>query len=294
MTRSLVLEPTDSDDEVALADWLETTMLVEQSSYISRAKIRKHIRSLFAEDQPDVVVEILLREIGRRKRQCEGAYPFEQAKTGVRQVSNKGGTAYLFMLCISASKPYRDEHRQSDTDELFDSLVLDALLNYLGKGSQGVRFGAPGSDGRPANFRDAINWLAKMMNLPAGAGHPRKTGGDRGLDVIAWRPFRDKRSGYIVLLAQCTVQRDWVGKAKDLDCDAWRGWIDLGKDPHLILAIPSVVARDYDKWDEVRRIVHSVLDRLRLTELLGGVKLKREGEIRTWIASEIVRMGGVR
>ena len=292
MAGRYIIVPTDTDDEVALADWLEATMLVERRSYIPRARIRKYIKSLFAEDQPDIVVEVLLREIGRRRRYCASAYPFEQEDSGVKYTQSKEGTPYLFMLCISVSRPYRDEHRQSDTDQLFDSLVLDALKKYLGTGSDGVRFGAPASGKRPPNFRDGIYWLAQKMNLPTGRGSPRKTAGDGGLDVIVWRPFRDRRSGYLVLLAQCTVQRDWVSKAKDLTEDIWRGWIDLGKDPHLILAIPFVIQRNYDKWDDLRRLVHTLLDRLRLAELLENANLQSTDNMQAWIASEIVRMGG--
>src|SRR6266568_3070197 len=276
MAESYIFEPTDTGDEVALAGWLEATMLVESRSYMPRARIRKHIKSLFAEDEPDVSVEMLLREVGRRRRQCPTGYPFEEEASGVRYKRSKTATPYLFMLCISTSKPYRDERRHSDTDELFDSLALDALRKYLGAGAEGIRFGAPASGRRPLNFQEAIHWLAEKMNLSPGKGSPRRTPGDGGLDVIAWRPFRDHRSGYLVLLAQCTVQRDWVTKAKDLTEDIWRGWIDFGKDPHLVLAIPFAIPRNYEKWDDLRRLVHTVLDRLRLAELLEDAKLRRE------------------
>jgi len=294
MADSNILVPTDTDDEIALADWLEATMLIEGRSYIPRAKIRKYIKSIFAEDQPDVCVEILLREIGRRRRHCGSAYPFNEEGSGVKYTQSAVGTPYVFMLCISVSKPYRDEHRQSDTDELFDSLVLDALRKYLGLGTVGVRFGAPASGRRPRNFQEAIYWLAETMNLPKGTGTPRRTGGDGGLDVIVWRPFRDRRSGFLVVLAQCTVQRDWVIKAKDLTEDIWRGWIDMGKNPHLALAIPFVVPFKYEKWDELRRLVHTLLDRLRLTELLEDAKPANQNDMQTWISSEVIRMGGTR
>jgi hypothetical protein len=194
------------------------------------------------------------------------------------------------MLAISVSRPYREEQRQRDTDALFDQLVLDALKRYLGSGCKGLRFGAPASGTRPKNFRDAIAWLAKELNLPLGRGHARPTGGDGGLDVIAWRPFRDGRSGFLVVLTQCTVQRDWVGKARDLAQDVWRGWIDLGKDPHLVLAVPFIVAVNYPKLDELRRTVHAVFDRLRLCELLEGATLTDSGATKTWLGNEVHRI----
>jgi len=290
---SQVVAPTDTDDEVGLADWLEATMLVEQRVHMPRARIRKYVRSLFAiEDEVEITVDVLLREISRRQRLCPAAYPFADHGTGVRYVQSPNAVPYLFLLSISVSKRYREEARYRDTDELFDYLVLDALTGYVGKGSCGVRFGAPKSGKRPPNFRDAIGWLAKQMNLPLGRGQARPTGGDGGLDVIVWRQLRDKRSGFLILLAQCTVQKDWVGKAKDLQQDVWRGWIDFGKEPHLVLAIPFVVPLNFAKWDELRRTVHTVLDRLRLCELLEGDTLSRQNDTAKWIAGELKRMQG--
>lgn len=287
-----LLSPTDIDNEVGLADWLEATMLLEAKEYVPRAKIRKYLRSLFSEDQPDVAVDVLLQEIARRQRNCQSAYPFMDDGSGVRLKKTATAIPYLFMLCISTSKPYRDEHRYSDTDELFDSLVLQALTNYIGKGGKGVRFGAPASGKRPKNFQEGIEWLARQLNLPQGRGKPRRTGGDGGLDVIVWRPFRDRKGGFLILMAQCTVQLEWISKAKDLHEDIWRGWIDLGKDPHLVLAIPHVIPANYDKWDDLRRLVHTAVDRLRLAELMNGAPLTGGDEMKKWIASEVVRMGG--
>ncbi len=288
----LLLGPTDLDDEVSLADWLEATMVVENREFVSRARIRKYLRAVFADDQPDVPVEILLGEVARRSRHAQRLYPFWTDGSGVRYTRSLAATPYLFMLCLSVSKPYRDEHRYKDTDELFDSLVLDALKSYLGRGGQGVRFGSPGSGRRPANFRDGITWLRQEMNLGPGAGRPRPRSGDSGLDVIAWRPFRDGHSAYIVVLAQCTVQLNWPVKARDVTEDTWRGWIDFAKDPHLALAIPFVIPQSSRHWDELRRDVHTILDRLRLAELLEDVSLKAEAKIQQWIASEVHRMGG--
>jgi hypothetical protein len=285
-----IVGPTDSSDEVALADWLEATMLAEKAAYLSRAKIRKYLKSLFLEEEHDIAIEIALDEVARRSRICGDAYPFSQAQSGIRFEPTLKATAYLFMLCISVSKSYRIEKRQKETDRLFDSLVVDALKRYLGSGSMALRFGAPASDSRPSNLRDAIAWLARTLKLPLGAGRARSTGGDSGLDVVAWRPFGDTRTGYLLILAQCTVQIDWFDKAKDLAEDSWRGWIDLGKAPHLALAIPFVVGRRYEKWDELRRLVHTALDRLRLCELLGTTTLGDQAAAAAWTAKEAVQL----
>ena len=290
MIGAQITAPTDANDEAGLADWLEATLLVEKRKHLPRARIRKYVKELLADEDADVTVDVVLQEIGRRQRICRGAYPFAEDGSGLVYTSSKAALPYLFMLAIATSRPYRAEGRQQDTDELFDVLVLDALKRYAGTGCDGVRFGAPASGKRPPNFRDAIGWLAKRMRLPLGTGRSRPTAGDGGLDVVVWRRFRDERTGYLVILAQCTVQADWFGKARDLEEDVWRGWIDFGKDPHLVLAIPFVVPKDFKKWDDLRRTVHTVLDRLRLCELLESASITRASETAKWLMDEVRRM----
>lgn len=280
----------DAHDEVGLTDWIEASMLSEQRAHMPRARIRKHVASTLAADEPEMMVETILKEVARRKRCCPTTYPFSEDGSGIRYEVGVAAVPYVFMLAISTSQPYRDERRHAETDGLFDHLVLDALKRYAGMGSIGHRFGAPASGNRPSNFRDAVTWMAREMRLPSGRGNARPTAGDGGLDVVVWRPFRDARSGFSVLLAQCTVQVDWFGKARDLAQDVWRGWIDFGKDPHLVLAIPFVIPMGYPKWDELRRTVHTVLDRLRLCELLEACVLTEQVDTAKWVASEIARM----
>lgn len=290
MIAAQIASPTDANDEIGLADWLEAILLIEQRKHMPRARIRKYVKERLADDDPDVTVDVVLQEIGRRQKLCRTAYPFTEDGSNVYFTSSGAALPYLFMLAIATSRPFRAESRQKETDELFDYLVLDALKQYLGSGCEGVRFGAPASGKRPANFRDAIGWLAKQMKLSTGTGRARPTAGDAGLDVVAWRRFRDDRSGYLVILAQCTVQVEWVEKARDLAEDVWRGWIDFGKDPHLALAIPFVVPKDFKRWDALCRRVHTVLDRLRLCELMGATAMTRRTEAARWVTEEIKRM----
>jgi hypothetical protein len=128
------------------------------------------------------------------------------------------------------------------------------------------------------------------MKLPIGRGHARSHSGDGGLDVAAWRPFRDGRPGHIVLLGQCTVERDWFHKAKDLGEDSWRGWIDFAKAPHLVLAVPYVIPDAFEKWDELRRLTHTALDRMRLCELLENCAPSRAPAMKRWVVNEVARM----
>jgi hypothetical protein len=96
---------------------------------------------------------------------------------------------------------------------------------------------------------------------------------DGGVDVVAWRPFPDGRSGFPVLLAQCTLEKDFAHKAADIELRLWSGWLAMDVDPATALAIPDVVPAG-EEWNRLAaRTV--VLDRIRLASLLAGEESPR-------------------
>jgi hypothetical protein len=238
----------------------------------------------------DVALEFVLREVGRRRALAREAYPFEEVGGGIELRNADGALPYVFMLCASASPLVRRERRYAEIDGLFDSLVLDALCVYLGQHSRGVRFGFPPSGGRPTGFYDALDWLAARMGLHRGPSRAKPDRKDGGVDVVAWSPFSDGRTGFVTLLAQCTVQLDWTPKARDTIPDVWNGWLDLGKIPMTCLAIPHAIPPVFEKWDEIRRTVHVLLERFRLASLLASKPLTSRAEALAWVKNELARL----
>ncbi len=218
------------------------------------------------------------------------SYPFEVDANYVKLAQNENTLSYLFLLTLCASEPLRSEKRQGQVEIMVDMLVLDALASYLSGGSLGVHFGWPTSGNRPPAFPAAIEWLANQLGLKLGKGKLRAARQDGGVDVVVWRPFKDRREGFVTILAQCTIAVDWPEKAKDIVIDLWRGYIDFGKDPIACLAIPWVIPQPFEKWDELRRTVHFVLDRIRLCELLDGAELSQRNEISDWMRAEVGAM----
>lgn len=125
-----------------------------------------------------------------------------------------------------------------------------------------------------------------MLGLGKGTGYRQPTKKDGGVDVVAWRPFRDKRAGFVTVLAQCTVRIDWVDKARDIVPDLWTGYIDFGKSPITSLVVPFAIPRSFERWDELRRTVWLVIDRLRLCELLEKAEIKFRDDLQSWFEKE--------
>ena len=98
-----------------------------------------------------------------------------------------------------------------DPGFLFEELTTQATGAYVA--AQAVRFGDAGGkrgSGLPINFSEAIAELARRMGEEPGDG---VGSGDERADVIAWRPFGDRRAGQLVMITQATIaEGEWQMK----------------------------------------------------------------------------------
>jgi hypothetical protein len=125
------------------------------------------------------------------------------------------------------------------------------------------------------------------MGIALGQSYRPPRRQDGGVDVVAWRPFDDGRRGFPVVLVQCTLQRDFVQKSRDIDLRTWSGWLAFDADPLTALAIPYTVASD-ESWNEMAANV-IVLDRLRLVRLLSDAGQEAEAAV-AWASVELDRI----
>jgi hypothetical protein len=157
----------------------------------------------------------------------------------------------------------------------FEQLVELAITGMLGGNAVAIRFGWPSDCGRPPEFPAAISWLAEQMGLQLGSGYRPPRRKDGGVDIVAWRPFADRRTGFPVILTQCTVQRALFEKVSDVDLRSWATWLRMLRDPTTVLAVPYILPGNTEEWNEISQR-HIIIDRLRLVELLQPVELDSE------------------
>lgn len=208
-----------------------------------------------------------LNAMGRRQRLCLGGYPYDVQTVGVRRRSSEA-TAYDALLLMSRENgPFHNSNSDlQEAAQVFENLTQAAMLGLLGPASRSVRFAYPSDEGRPPLFPDAIRWLSDRMGISLGQSYRQPRRKDGGVDVVAWRSFDDGRRGFPVVLVQCTLQRDYIEKSRDIDLRTWSGWLAFDSDPLTALALPFTVGKD-ETWNEMAANV-IVLDRLRLTRLL--------------------------
>lgn len=249
-----------------IADWLELVALSKGSAIGSDA--------LHVLGRPlglgDADISVGLTTMSRRAAQLGASYPF-RVLNGVAARPTAASFPWTSLLLLSNGSPARAAMPLGAAALHLEQITASALSNLFGPATQVARFGWPSDEGRPPEFPAAIRWLADKMGADIGNAYRPPYRKDGGVDVVAWRPFLDGRSGFPVVLAQCTLEQDYVHKAADVDLRVWAGWLRLDVDPMTALAIPTVVPHG-EAWNALaaRTIV---LDRSRLVGLIDGQAL---------------------
>jgi len=277
------------DDTTALADWIEVALVRNNTKQLSRAKVADAFAATLGASVQEVDLQLnwLFNEIRRRQRVVGDAYPLRVEESVIKLDITPPSAFYIFFLLLSLDGPMRKTKKFAAVEQIFDETVREAVRRYLGPGTEAIRFGWPPSNGRPGNFLKAIDWLAEQIGIPVGPGRPPKGMKDGGVDVVAWKPFKDNRSAFVLTLVQCTVQLDWHPKSKDILDQVWSGRLDSGRTALLSIAVPFVIPRNYQKWDDLRRMTNVVFDRLRLSQVLSGSDTTSFKKMISWIETEL-------
>jgi hypothetical protein len=274
--------PLDSE---LIADWLELNTLSQDDNAIGFDKLRSLASEIL--DLPPQRIDVAFNILKRRSEILQDSYPFDIKSVGMVRRQNWRELPYTYLLRISSGidHPFSlslDEN--ADRIESFEHLVVHALQNLLGVNSKAVRFGFPSED-RPVEFPKAIEWLSDRMGIKAGQAYRPPRRKDGGVDVVAWRPFRDRRNGFPVYLVQVTCERNYSHKVFDIDLRLWSGWLNLDTDPVSVLAVPTTISVG-EEWNEISTKV-VVLERIRICELLAisdvEVLLDDNGKRSSWI-----------
>lgn len=282
--------PSTLDDCYGSADWLEMRMLVRGDQQISRAELLEFLAAEMNTVPQAIESEVafMMDEIVRRRELGGKNYPFCLEENLIKIDATADAEFYKFLLLLSLEKsPLRKTKKYNTVDFLFDDVVAEAVIGYLGKNTETLRFGSPSRNGRPTRFATALDWLAGLIGIPSGPNKGKPTIKDGGLDVIAWKKFDDERMAFAVMLIQCTIQREWFIKANDIDANVWDSRIQFNRSPMSALAIPFIIPVDYDNWGDLRCKVSVMFDRLRLIRCLENSSSTKFLDMRKWVEKEL-------
>ena len=244
-----MLEATPVGNE-EIADWIELAVIAGGHKGNTNHKIQK-LGSDWT-NLNEVQISSGLKVMERRQFLLQDKYPFTVNDLAVVFKENLAISLYTYLLYITRpanAVPWQSVSPTQQESDLFEEVVSLTLKDYLGPASEAIPFGWPSKYGRPEQFPQAIDWLAQKMSVRLGLAFRPPRRKDGGVDVVAWKPFKDRRSGFPIYLVQCTLQREFVSKARDIDLRHWAGWLDMDRDPITILAIPRAIANG-ELWNE--------------------------------------------
>jgi hypothetical protein len=252
----------------AIADWIETSMLVSSSGHFGRDKLDDLAATEIG--APPMKVAMAIDTMAKRATVLGSTYPFAVSDLAVLRRKSRHAGHYAALLFLTPGSVARQTVRAWETaemGELLEEITETALANFWGPGGCALSFGYPSKHGRPETFDQAVVWLAAKIGLEAGRGYRPPRRKDGGVDVVAWRKFADHRPGFPIALAQCTIQAETFTKTSDIDLRLWASWLAMDSDPLSLLVIPGTIRSAGPDWRQLTTVV-MVIDRIRLMDLL--------------------------
>lgn len=264
--------PMPQDTRSRLADWLELETLIRPRGVATRSDVLRlydfmedaghelEFDELTGEELETEILEHgrsecadeVLAEIEHRAQTLDADYPFDielvrhQWRLSVAEpVQNEriraARTCYRFCLLASTLRDGRISGNTAAVQHLmanhFQAIATDAAAGVLN--GQAISFGFPRPSG--LGFRAALADASQQMRL----GTPLETmplhsngqEKDAGIDVIAWRDFRDGRPSKLVLLGQVASGHDWKDKSVLNDKYRFYDWFRRRPTEHPIASI---------------------------------------------------------
>lgn len=267
-----------------VADWVELSISVSSNS-LSTAAVASAIEGTAGEESSESFIISVWRELERRQRLYSRSFFRVEARL-IESENDHRPPEYLACLLLSL---YGGQGHAHHPAKLFERLTREAISCYLS--GQAVVFGWPfDPDDRP-DEEEEPQIKRKIRRVAETLGErfceaPRATFKDRGLDVVGWIPFTDKRSSQVIILVQSTVEQNWKGKLP-VPLDAWCQYIHWGCNPVKAFAVPCII-NDYE-WHDVSRDNGILFDRVRIVNALSdGIRDSGfKQELNAWLEQRL-------
>jgi hypothetical protein len=243
------------------------------------------------------VVSDIWQEISLRHELGGAAHPVITLEGRLeRSVPWSQVSTYAFQLLLASHSFYTGMqitgNRWKKAAKLFERLSTTALRRYLG--GRAINIGFPRDPGIPKGFRQCLDYLCQELKELRGPIQSYKTPTkDDNVDVVAWRPFSDNRSGQVIVFAHCAAGTNWRTKASELSLDVWRDYIDWMTTPLSAFAFPFVCLND-SEWRHISKQSRGfLLDRLRIASIFTGVDESSEiiqTELKKWCQRQLANL----
>ena len=264
-------------EEVTIADISDKLQDVKDSNIIETERLDleeenlEEIASLEAE-RNDVIAERFssIFDICKDRQSLydNDEYPFIVIDSQIKlkeNLSDKQKMYILLLLCANLNCFNRIQHELTIDFEL---LSYYALISYLPPKAIIKSFGK--NSGYTGNAINKIKTLAGEIGINLNENNVScispKNVQERGCDLVAWVPFKDRIPNIFIVLSQCACGKDW--DKKQADTEFFKGYFHFEKTvPIHIMFIPYAISNTGGKFHQHDRILKQLFfDRKRILE----------------------------
>lgn len=218
----------------------------------------------------------LTEEILWRKNVLGDHYPFAIEGGSLVHKPSKG-MLYEALLGITQAETLT-EGDHTILPRWFERIAVVTAQSFLGPDSVARHTGWPRPWTDKKGFKAVVDMLNGLTGKRSGEWHwqpasdrpsdPSTTDvKDGGVDVVAWIPHRDDRTGQLYLLGQCACGNDWPNKYSDIDLDDLEQWAEISVvTPIKSFFTPYRVATPTMR--DASRKAGVVFDRIRIVSVL--------------------------
>lgn len=290
--RQLIKMPSEPVNNGIYTDWMEISAWAQSDGHISRQDIISSFTIGEEVKGPDDInsqaeeqVSQIWYEIKTRISDLQEAYPFALSENEENFFYKKTQTnlSYIFCLLISYYGLSDLMHKNtSKGSNLFEGLCTYVAHEYLSNdlGECGnLQFGSQryGWEKKKRPLPKAVDELINCLGEGINTVHKIKVGqkivadgGDGGLDVVAWRKFPDKRTGYLLFFGQCATAKnhsEYLNKLKEHQCFL-ETHLNIDMDPVFGFFLPhSLTGNDGENkghWERIKMTKNIPFDRTRI------------------------------
>lgn len=249
----------ETDNPKVIADWIELHLAVFEDS-ISKARMASILEQDSGDEPPEALLSSVWLEMSDRQLRYDNAAFSVGTRRITRTLDKRNSYEYLACLILSL---YGVTDECANTAKLFERLSSLAIKEYLD--GEVFVFGWPVLVNEPTAISSRIMAAAGRLNERF-TECPLDRYKDRGVDIIAWKPFAEKRSCQFVVLAQCAAGKNWKTKTRELPINSWKQYIHWANDPVTAFFVPCII--EDDLWHDISREAGILFDRIRIINLL--------------------------
>jgi hypothetical protein len=270
----------DYNDVQQVADWIELRILVEGEG-TSKTALSSHLESIGGEEPADSFMGFVWDELHYRHSIL--LQPHYSMTDQIVEPIMSLAVWPFYVACLILSLHGCSEGDRTIT-KLFERLSCQAVRNYLQ--GNAIVVGWPRGQHQGRNRKRKVQEIAQLVDERF-IEEPSVRYNDRGVDVIGWSPFADKRSGQVVILMQSAAGHNWNEKPP-VPLEAWCEYIHWASRPIRAFAVPCVVIRTH--WHDKSMDKGLLFDRIRIANLLTAgsqVDANLSFELSNWIRNTL-------